>query len=265
MKSLITKPEPFVVANWKMNLDISESEELIVSLREGLKDFRGKCEIVACPSFCALERMHQLLIASKIFLGAQNVFWEEKGAYTGETSIRMLKEVGCRFVIIGHSERRKYVHEDDEMIDRKMVTVVKNQLTPILCVGETSEQRRQNVQDLLITDQVKKALRYIQLPLVSQKIIIAYEPVWSIYPGQPCEPDQAKEIALVIKQALIDLYPLKIVENFFRIIYGGSVTFANVNDYVDGEIIQGVLIGNASLEADNFIKIIKKVVKNVKK
>lgn len=246
-------------------MTVAESEELIINLREDLKDFRGKCEIVACPSFCALERIHQLLIASKIFLGAQNVFWEEKGAYTGETSIRMLKEVGCRFVIIGHSERRKYVREDDEMIDRKMVTIVKNQLTPILCVGETSEQRRQNVQDLLITDQVKRALRYVQPQLISQKMIIAYEPVWSIYPGQPCEPDQAKEISLVIKQALIDLYPLKIVEDYFRIIYGGSITSENVNYYVDKELIEGVLIGNASLQAENFIKIIKKVAKINKK
>ncbi len=252
------KFEPIIVGNWKMNLFYQETEDLIAGLKENLKVFRKDATIIVCPSFPYLDRAHELLIASKIKLGAQDVFWEKDGNFTGEVSVKMLKELGCQYVIIGHSERRGFLGETDEMIDRKAVSALRSKLTPIICVGETKEERRQGIHYMIIHDQVKKALRYVNPVFQNERLIIAYEPVWSIYPGQPCEPNQAKEFAMVIHQALIDLYPHEVVEKSFRVIYGGSINEKNVLDYVDGEHFSGVLVGNASLDADSFTKIIKK-------
>jgi triosephosphate isomerase len=239
---------PYVVANWKMNLLYQETEDLIIALREKLKNFYAKCHIIICPSFTSLDRARQLLIASKIELGAQDMFWELSGNYTSQISVKMLRELACHYVMIGHSERKLFASETDETIDRKTVVAVRNGLIPIICVGETREQRRQGVQYMVITDQVKRALRFVNPIFSQEKIIICYEPVWSIYPGQPCQPSQAREMAAAISQALIDLY---------EIIYGGSVDEKNVLNYVDGEIFQGVLVGNASLDSEKFAKIIK--------
>lgn len=258
-KKITGKFEPIIVGNWKMNLDFQGTEDLIVGLRENLKDYRREAAIVVCPSFPYLDRAHELLIASNIKLGAQDVFWEKEGNYTGEVSVKMLKELGCQYVIIGHSERRGFLGETDEMIDRKTVSALRHQLTPIICVGETKEERRQGIHYMVIDDQVKKALRYVNPVFHQERVVIAYEPVWSIYPGQPCEPNQAREFALVINQALIDLYPPEVVERNFRIIYGGSVNEKNVLDYVKDGPFSGILIGNASLDADTFTKIIKKL------
>jgi triosephosphate isomerase len=248
---------PYVVANWKMNLLYQETEDLIIALREKLKNFYAKCHIIICPSFTSLDRARQLLIASKIELGAQDMFWELSGNYTSQISVKMLRELACHYVMIGHSERKLFASETDETIDRKTVVAVRNGLIPIICVGETREQRRQGVQYMVITDQVKRALRFVNPIFSQEKIIICYEPVWSIYPGQPCQPSQAREMAAAISQALIDLYPEEIAENNFEIIYGGSVDEKNVLNYVDGEIFQGVLVGNASLDSEKFAKIIK--------
>ncbi|MFA5069973.1 MAG: triose-phosphate isomerase [Patescibacteria group bacterium] len=250
---------PLVIANWKMNLLYQSTEELIIELREKLKNFHHKCHIVVCPSSVYLDRARQLLIASKIELGAQDAFWELTGNYTSQISVNMLKEFFCRYVIIGHSERRLYTGENDEIVDRKTVTAVRNGLIPIVCVGETQEQRREGVQAMVIADQVKKALRYVNPLFPHERIIIAYEPVWSIYPGQPCHPAQAREVALIVRQALIDSYPESVVDNNIKIVYGGSVNETNVNDYADGSFFQGVLVGNASLQADKLIKIIKNI------
>lgn len=257
-KKKIRKFEPIIVGNWKMNLFYQETEDLIVGLREDLKNYRREATIIVCPSFPYLDRAHELLIASKIKLGAQDVFWEKEGNYTGEVCVEMLKEMGCQYVIIGHSERRNFLRETDEMVDRKTVAALRHQLTPIICVGETKEERRQGIHYMVIDDQVKKALRYVSPIFHNERLIIAYEPVWSIYPGQPCAPNQAKEFAMVIHQTLIDLYPEEVVARNFRIIYGGSVNEKNVLDYVDGEHFSGVLVGNASLAADSFAKIIKR-------
>ncbi|TFG35177.1 MAG: triose-phosphate isomerase [Parcubacteria group bacterium] len=256
---------PFVVANWKMNLLFEETEELILELRENLKNFRKKCRIVVFTSYTSLDRAREILIASKIELGAQDVFWELEGNFTSQISVKMLNELDCKYVIIGHSERRKYAQETDEMVDRKTVACVRNKLTPIVCVGETREQRRERVHHMVVTDQVKKALRYVSPLFSREEVIIAYEPVWSIYPGQLCEPSQAKEMAMVIRQALIDLYPEEIVEKNFSLIYGGSVNEKNVEDYIDSDGYNGVLIGNASLDANKFTKIINKVCIKCKK
>ncbi|MFH1367270.1 MAG: triose-phosphate isomerase [Patescibacteria group bacterium] len=248
---------PYVVANWKMNLMYQETENLIIALREKLKNFYAKCHIVICPSYTVLDRARQLLIASKIELGAQDMFWELSGNYTSQISVKMLRELNCHYVMIGHSERKIYAGETDETIDRKTVVAVRNGIIPIICVGETREQRRQGVQFMVVNDQVKKALRFVNPIFSQERIIICYEPVWSIYPGQPCIPAQAREMAMVIRQALIDLYPEDIVYNNFELIYGGSVEEKNVLNYVDGESFSGVLVGTASLEVEKFSKIIK--------
>jgi len=259
IKNKKNKKESIVVANWKMNLFYQDTEDLIISLREDLKNYRGQTKVVICPSLTYLDRAHEILIASKIKLGAQNVFWEKDGNYTGEISPKMLKELGCQYVIIGHSERRKYLGETDEMIDRKTVNTLRSHLTPIVCVGETKDERRQQVHQMVVTDQVKKALRYLNPIFGREKIIVAYEPVWSIYPGQPCSPEEAKEMSLVIEQALIDLYPEKVIKNNFNIIYGGSINEDNVLDYIDHNHFQGGLVGNASLDHESFYNIIKKL------
>ena len=248
-----------------MNLLYQETEDLIIALRERLKNFYPKCHLVVCPSFPYLDRARQLLIASKIDLGAQDMFWELSGNYTSQISVKMLRELDCHYVIIGHSERKIYAGETDEIVDRKTVVAARNGLIPIVCVGESAEQRRQKVHYMVITDQVKKALRFVNPIFSQEKIIICYEPVWSVYPGQPCDPGKAREMALVIRQALIDLYPEKIVDNNFELIYGGSVDEKNVANYVDGEIFHGVLVGNASLDPERFVKIIKHICYKPKK
>jgi len=253
------KSKRIIIANWKMNLFYQPTKDLIARLKKDLDNYSQKVDIVVCPSFPYLEETYKFLKGSGIKLGAQDVFWEVEGNYTGEISPRMLKELGCQYVIIGHSERRKYLKETDEMVDRKTITALRNGLIPIICVGETKDERRQGVHYLVIADQVKKALRYLNPIFKNDKVIVAYEPVWSIYPGQPCEPEEARESAMVVKQTLIDLYPEEIVRNNFRIIYGGSINEKIVLNYIDDKNIQGVLVGSASLKSESFVKIIKKL------
>jgi len=250
---------PIIIANWKMNLFYPETHALIKALVKETKPMGNKAEIVLCPAFIYLKSAQELLANSNLRLGAQDVFWTTKGNYTSQISAEMLMELDCQYVIIGHSERRQYVKEDYEMIDRKTVAAVRHKLTPIVCVGETMAERQQGVEEVVIEDQVKKALRFIDPIFAHEKLIICYEPVWSISPGRPCQPDEAKEMAMVIRQSLINLYPLKVVENNFRIIYGGSVDENNVKDYVDMENLHGVLVGAASLTAEKFLNLIRKL------
>ncbi|MFC1662740.1 triose-phosphate isomerase [Patescibacteria group bacterium] len=254
----LSDKKTYVVANWKMNTLIEESVKLAEDIKSGLETLTSP-EVIVCPPYLSLISVGEIIKDSSIKLGAQNVFWEDPGNYTGEIAPEMLKEVGVTHVIIGHSERRQNVGETDEMIDKKVAAAIRHQLTPLLCVGETAEERRQGVQHMVITDQVKKALRYIPPPTKRQHLKICYEPVWSIYPGQPCDPDQAKEIATVITQALIDIYPQNVVQENFTIIYGGSVTPENVANYVDREYIHGVLVGTASREPKTFLNIINNI------
>jgi triosephosphate isomerase len=214
--------------------------------------------VVLCPSFVSLGEVGKILKGTKIKLGAQDCFWESQGAYTGEVSATYLREIGCEYVILGHSERRKYLNETDEMVHQKVRMALSAGLTPIVCVGETFSQRQEGAKDYILIQQTTKALEGINLGL-EKKIIIAYEPVWVIGTGQAISPSEAESAHQVIRQALLDIFPELMVEKSFRIIYGGSVDSINVKNFVCLKNTSGVLVGGASLDAGEFIQLIKNV------
>ncbi len=252
---------PLILANWKMNLNLAEAEALATELKRRTIRLVDAVQIVLLPTYTALERVRAIIRSTALELGSQDVFWAERGNYTGEVSAGQLLELGCRWALIGHSERRNFLREDAELIDRKTAAAVQRGLTPVVCVGETRDQRNQGVQDLVVADQVKSAFRYVRPPFRYQRIVVAYEPVWSIYPGQPCEPADAQAMAEVIRQALIDVYDVRIVTDNFLIVYGGSVDASNVRDYVNEDGFDGALVGNASLSATTFIQLLEAIVK----
>ncbi|MCX7778702.1 MAG: triose-phosphate isomerase [Patescibacteria group bacterium] len=249
------------IANWKMSISLTETENLTKEILAALKKIKnlGNLEIVLCPSFTALPKVGELIKKTEmpICLGAQDVFWEERGAYTGEISVLMLKELGVKYIIVGHSERRNYLKEDDEMIHKKVKVILNHGLIPILCVGEKFEERQIGQKDFVIIQQVSAALDGIHFDEKNQ-IVIAYEPVWVIGSGQAVEPTEAEYTHRVIKQRLIDFLPIDFIENNVRIIYGGSVEQNNVSDFLEQENVDGVLVGGASLKTDEFLSMIKK-------
>lgn len=241
-----------------MNLRAPERVNLVSQLKKELAEVKG-AEIVICPSFISLQEVGRLIKEANLKLGAQDIFWEEKGAYTGEISPLMLEEMGCEYVIVGHSERRKYLNETEEMIHKKIRIVLKERLTPILCVGETFEERQNGAKDYVIMRQLNSALEGIKL-ITGQKIIIAYEPVWVIGSGQAVQPSEAGSTRDLIRQTLLDLFPADVIDSDIRIIYGGSVNSANVRQFLSEARMDGVLVGGASLKAEEFIGIVKNVV-----
>jgi triosephosphate isomerase (TIM) len=243
-----------VIANWKMKLGAQQATALASAVQP--MGLTGP-EIVICPSFVHLARVADILKKGKVRLGAQDVFWEAAGAFTGEVSAAQLKELGCQYVIIGHSERRAHLAETDEMVHRKTKAAVAAGLTPIICVGETFEERQKGGQDYVLIHQVSKALEGINLD--AQPVIVAYEPVWVIGSGHAIEPADAQSAHQVIRQTLIDLFPLSVVDNQVRIIYGGSVDSSNVAQFTGLEHTTGVLVGGASLNAQNFAALISNV------
>ncbi len=246
----------YIIANWKMQLNIKDSVYLFSKIKEGLPE-NNKAEIAICPSYTALPDLNKMNDNDgKIKLGGQDVFWEDVGAYTGEISCNMLKEVGCDYVIIGHSDRRNYLKEDDEMVHYKTKITLANKLKPIVCVGETFQERQEGKRDYTIISQVTKALSGIELK-GDEEIIIAYEPVWVIGSGQAINTEEAEYMHQVIKQTLIDLFSVTLAEKCFRIIYGGSINQKIVKTFLIQPHIDGVLIGGASLNPDEFLGIIK--------
>lgn len=249
-----------IIANWKMQLSSKEAEILIKEILSKVKDLSRKYknernpEIVICPSFTNLERIVEIG-SKKNFLsfGGQNCFWEAKGGFTGEISPLMLKEAGCRYVIIGHSERRKFLNETDEMVHKKVRAALEMGLTPIICIGETWEEREKGLKDQVIINQIAESLEEIKLQ-ANQKIIIAYEPVWIVNPGQSIDPGEMEYIVKVILQKMIDLYPLPVVRNNIRVIYGGSIDTGVLMSFLERKTIDGVLVGSASLRAEEFVK-----------
>lgn len=244
----------YIIANWKLKLSLSESEKLARAAVKKIPKKLVSKEIILCPSFTALPAVQKIIKKSLLKLGAQNAFWEDRGAFTGEISGLLLKELGVEYAILGHSERRQYLNETDEMIHLKIKSVINEGLTPILCVGETFDQRKEGSKDYIIRQQITTALEGLT-PSLSQKIIVAYEPVWVIGSGQAVEPKEAEYTHQVIKQALIDLFASSLVLKNFPIIYGGSVDAANAGEFLKQETIHGILVGSASLQADEFAKI----------
>jgi triosephosphate isomerase len=249
------------MANWKMNLGIAESLDLARKIVRQCGDDLKRLELVVFPSFPALPGVQAVLGRSGVRLGSQDMFWSDVGSFTGAVSPTQLAEVGCTWSLIGHSERREHLGETDEMIDRKTAAALRFNITPVVCVGETREERNSGRSELIVGNQIRAAFRYVRPPFPSQRIIIAYEPRWSISPGLPCEPDDAKTMALVIRQALIDRYDVDRAYANFTIAYGGSADHANVANYLEGEEIDGVLVGHASQAADRLLPLIAAVAK----
>lgn len=246
-----------VIANWKMNLTPRQSAILATEFKKKLNKVEST-EIVICPSFSALSLVSEKIKKSNLILGSQDVYWMEKGAFTGEESVASIKELGCQYVILGHSERRQNLGETDEMVNKKIDVCLKKEITPIFCIGETLEERQGGIADHKLLKQIKEGLRNIDL-LPHESMIIAYEPIWAIGTGHVIQPQDAEKIFQVIYHALLDLWPLTIVNNNVRIIYGGSVDDKNYKDFGQIERINGFLVGGASLISDKFSQIIKNI------
>lgn len=240
---------PFIAANWKMNKTILEAKEFVNAFAPSVSDIND-IDIVIAPSFTALFLVAELIKGSNIKLSAQNVFYEEKGAYTGEISPLMLKDVGCDYVIIGHSERRHYFGEDNEILNKKVKAALRNGLEVIFCIGETLKEREEGKTFDVLERQVKEGLRDIDL----SRIVIAYEPVWAIGTGRTASPEQAQEAHAYIRNKLKDLYG---AADTVRIIYGGSVTPDNIDDLMACHDVNGALVGGASLKPESFERIVR--------
>jgi triosephosphate isomerase len=244
---------PIIAGNWKMHKTIQESVELVSTLKRNLSGVHH-CEIVVCPPFTSLIVVKEVIDGTNIVLGAQNMFWEKKGAYTGEISPEMLVSVGCKYVIIGHSERRQYFHETDETVNKKMLSAFASGLIPIVCVGETLQEREKNITFQVIEKQVKIGLANIPSNKV-ESLVIAYEPVWAIGTGKTATPEQAEEVQAYIRAIYSEMYGSIPAENI-RILYGGSIKPENISELMKQKNIDGGLVGGASLDADSFTKIV---------
>jgi len=240
-----------IAANWKMHKTVREAEEFIKSFLK-LVEHPESREILICPPFTSLYVAEKLLEGSGVKLGAQNCHYERKGAFTGEISVPMLKELGCEYVIVGHSERRQYFCESDEVINRKLVTCLEEGVRPILCVGEKLEDREAGMTFKVIETQIRLALSGIEEH--TDKIDIAYEPVWAIGTGVPATPEDAVSVHRFIRELLRDLNPKN--EGKTRILYGGSVKPENAGEFAKHSEIQGFLVGGASLDPESFAKIV---------
>jgi triosephosphate isomerase len=238
---------PLIAGNWKMNTTLSEAIALVKKIRPGIEGVED-VEKVICPPFVSLAPLKGLLRESGVKLGAQNMHFEEKGAYTGEISPLMLAEL-CEFVIIGHSERRHYFKETDEIIDKKLRAALKFGLKPILCVGETLEEN-----EVGKTEEVLK--RQLGSAKISAGLVLAYEPVWAIGTGRAASGKQANDTIGFIRQFVAKQNGPEVAQGV-RILYGGSVTAENIVEFIQQPEIDGALVGGASLKADEFISIVK--------
>ncbi|OGP93124.1 MAG: triose-phosphate isomerase [Deltaproteobacteria bacterium RBG_16_48_10] len=245
---------PFMAGNWKMNKTVGEAVELIRQLKVSISGVEG-IEVAVAPPFTALYAVHKELEDSSIGLAAQNLYWEEKGAYTGEISPLMLKELGCQYVIIGHSERRQYFGETNGTANKRIAAALNHGLNPIFCIGETLREREEGDTFTVIGGQLEGGLKGIGEKEI-EEIVIAYEPVWAIGTGKTATPQQAEEVHRFIRQRLEKLYTRKIAEEI-RIQYGGSVTPENVKGLMSQENIDGALVGGASLKSETFSKIVR--------
>ncbi len=244
-----------IAGNWKMHKTIVEAIELVLGLKRELYE-RLDIDIVVCPPFTALSEVNEVIGDSNIKLGAQDVFWEDKGAYTGEVSPPMLKEAGCSFVIIGHSERRIHFSETNTIVNKKIKAALKEGLTPIICVGERLEEREKGITFDVVGDYLNGALAGLSRDEIS-KIIVAYEPVWAIGTGRNATPEQAEEVHSFIRKCLKENYESDLSQKV-RILYGGSVKPDNITELIKEENIDGALVGGASLNLDSFVEIVKK-------
>ena len=245
---------PFIAGNWKMNTTVTEAEELVYEMLDTLDRTEG-VEKVLCPPFVSLVAINMMLQDSSIKLGAQNMYFETAGAYTGEISPLMLSEL-CEFVILGHSERRWYFGETDEMVNKKVKIALANELRPILCVGERLEENEAGKTEEVVSRQVTAALDGIEPVILSiaKNLVIAYEPVWAIGTGRAASGEQAAATIRFIRDVLTKIWNKGVAQDL-RILYGGSVTSHNIAEFISQPEIDGALVGGASLKAEEFLSI----------
>jgi len=247
-----TASRPLIVGNWKLNKTIPQAVRFAMDLAKAFEG-RADADIVLGPPYTALKSVKEVLKGSAIALSAQNLFWENEGPYTGEVSAPMLVDAGCSYAILGHSERRRHFGETDEQVHRKIKAAVAHNLIPILCVGETLKEREAAETRTVVQTQVERAL--LQLPRGTvEKAVIAYEPVWAIGTKKNASPAQAGEVHRFIRRLIHERSG--IAENGIRILYGGSVSPDNAKALLAEPMIDGLLVGSASLESESFIKII---------
>jgi triosephosphate isomerase len=246
---------PLIIGNWKMHCNLAEARELAQSVRDGLKRPRG-VEVAVCPPFTAIAAVANVLTGSPIGLGAQNCHWESHGAFTGEVSPAMLADLGCRLVLLGHSERRHIFHETDDEINRKVGAALRHGLHPVLCVGETGEERRQGLTFTVVEGQLRAGWAGLALEDMG-RCVLAYEPVWAIGTGVNATPAQAAEVHGYLR-GLVSQIGSKDLAQTVRILYGGSVKADNAAAITGEPDVDGALVGGASLQALSFIAIAKK-------
>ncbi len=241
---------PLIAGNWKMNTTVTEAVNLVREMKDGLEKIPGVDKVI-CPPFVSLAPLKKILSGSPVKLGAQNLYFAEKGAYTGEISPLMLAGL-CEYVIIGHSERRQYFGEDGDVVNKKVAAALKTGLIPILCIGERLEENEAGKTEEIVTGQLKAALGNID---DIGGLILAYEPVWAIGTGRAATSGQANEIIAIIRNCVSGIYDNR-VSGRIRILYGGSVTAANTAEYMSQSDIDGALVGGASLKAAEFVSIV---------
>ncbi|TYP53270.1 triose-phosphate isomerase [Thermosediminibacter litoriperuensis] len=242
---------PLFAGNWKMHKNVAETLEFLEAFLPMAKNVSG--EIALCPPFTSLWAAAERLKGSGLKIGAQNMHWEDKGAFTGEISPAMLKEIPCDYVIIGHSERRQHFAETDETVNRKVKSALKYAITPIICVGESLEQREKGQTLSVVLSQVEKALEGVDIH-DGNELVFAYEPIWAIGTGKVAMPSDAQEVIGALRKKLSELYSVQVSKNT-RILYGGSVKPENIRDLMAEPDIDGALVGGASLDADTFYRI----------
>ena len=250
------KRQPIIAGNWKMNKTNTEAEALLKELLPLVEDVKDRA-VVLCPPATALTLAVKKVgtDAANISVGAQNVHWEESGAYTGELSAAMLKDVGVKYVIVGHSERREYFGDTDETVNKRAKAAVAAGLVPIICVGESLETREANAYKDFVAAQVKKAFEGMGA-LSAAKCVIAYEPIWAIGTGKTATFEQAQEVCEMIRATITGLYDAEVADTV-RILYGGSVKPDTIDGLMEKPDVDGALVGGASLKAQDFSKIVK--------
>jgi triosephosphate isomerase len=251
--------KPFVAGNWKMNTESHSSVGLARAVASGCSEVAsGPVSVAVIPPFVYLQSVARAVSSYHVAVGAQDVYFEERGAFTGEISPAMLKDIGCTYVLCGHSERRHVIGETDELINKKVIAAIGGGLLPILCVGELLGQRDTGQTEQVVAEQVKAGLAGLSAEKVSA-VTIAYEPVWAIGTGRTATPHQAQEAHAFIRRLLAEMYDDSLAQEM-RIQYGGSVNAANAKELMSQKDVDGALVGGASLKPDEFVKIIQAAV-----
>jgi triosephosphate isomerase len=249
--------EYLIAGNWKMNLGFEEAESLVSQLVEAVEEYEldEGLNVLVCPPFIMLPSAADIAFDSNLWVGAQNVYHKTNGAFTGEISATMLAEAGAEFCIVGHSERRQYFGESDELVNAKVKLLLENDIYAIVCVGETLDERKAGNEKEVVRTQLEGCLKGLTDGDMS-KVVVAYEPVWAIGTGETATPQQAQEMHAFIRQVIGSLYDAELAEEV-QILYGGSMNAGNAHELLSCPDVDGGLIGGASLKADQFLSIVK--------